>query len=105
MRERGLVLDHGLVLLIGADVPEGMGAQFARLPERMRDAEFLARFGGIHDAVTRVDPSPSYPVRAATLHPGRVPRRRHWRTSDLSLRRMPWGTGLAGPMTARRLPG
>ncbi len=46
-----------------------MGDLFARLPETMRGAEFLARFGGIHDSVTRVDPSRSYPVRAATVHP------------------------------------
>jgi L-arabinokinase len=39
------------------------------LPERMRGAEFLARFGGITDPVTQVDPNRSYAVRAATTHP------------------------------------
>ncbi|MCA1616147.1 MAG: GHMP kinase [Acidobacteria bacterium] len=39
------------------------------LPERMSGAEFLARYGGITEAVTRVDPSRSYPVRQAARHP------------------------------------
>lgn len=39
------------------------------LPERMSGAEFLARYGGITDAVTSVDPSRSYPVRQAASHP------------------------------------
>lgn len=41
----------------------------ARLPERMSGGEFLERFGGITDAVTRVDPARSYPVRQAARHP------------------------------------
>ena len=41
----------------------------AALPERISGAEFLARFGGISDRVTRVEPSLRYMVRAATLHP------------------------------------
>jgi L-arabinokinase len=41
----------------------------ARLPERMPGAEFLARYGGITDAVTGVDPSRTYPVRRAARHP------------------------------------
>ncbi|HEX4948027.1 MAG TPA: galactokinase family protein [Blastocatellia bacterium] len=40
-----------------------------RLPERMRGDEFLARFGGITDTVTDIEPSRSYAVRAATTHP------------------------------------
>jgi L-arabinokinase len=40
-----------------------------RLPERVRGAEFLERFGGITDAVTRVEPGRMYPVRNATAHP------------------------------------
>jgi L-arabinokinase len=40
-----------------------------RLPVRMRGDEFLARFGGITDAVTRVDPARWYPVRQAAAHP------------------------------------
>ena len=39
------------------------------LPERISGAEFLARFGGISDLVTRVEPAAQYMVRAATLHP------------------------------------
>jgi galactokinase len=39
------------------------------LPERMTGAEFLARYGGITDSVTRVDPETVYPVRAAAAHP------------------------------------
>ncbi|MBK8974947.1 MAG: GHMP kinase [Planctomycetes bacterium] len=39
-----------------------------RLPERMRGAEFLARYGGIADRVARVRSERSYPVRAAAAH-------------------------------------
>ncbi|MBW8769204.1 MAG: GHMP kinase [Gemmatimonadetes bacterium] len=41
----------------------------AHLPEWMTGEEFLARFGGITDVVTRVQPSSRYPVRQATAHP------------------------------------
>ncbi len=43
----------------------------SKLPLRMRGADFLAEFGGITDAVTRVHPDRSYPVRQATAHPVR----------------------------------
>jgi L-arabinokinase len=39
------------------------------LPESLGGAEFLARFGGITDTVTHVDPGRTYAVRAPTLHP------------------------------------
>ena len=39
------------------------------LPEQMRGDEFLARFGGTTDTITKVDPAKTYPVRAATIHP------------------------------------
>ena len=39
------------------------------LPDRMRGSEFLARYSGITDTVTRVEASRTYPVRAATMHP------------------------------------
>lgn len=39
------------------------------LPERMDGGEFLERYGGTIDRVTRVDPESSYPVRAAAEHP------------------------------------
>lgn len=42
-----------------------------RLPETMSGAEFLARYGGTTDTVTRVEAGRSYPVRQATLHPVR----------------------------------
>src|SRR4051812_6976772 len=35
----------------------------------MTGAEFLARFSGITDVVTRVEPGSRYPVRQATAHP------------------------------------
>jgi L-arabinokinase len=35
----------------------------------MRGADFLARYGGITDPVTRVRPETWYPVRQATSHP------------------------------------
>jgi galactokinase len=40
-----------------------------QLPERMRGADFLSRYGGTPDAVTRVDPSREYAVRAPARHP------------------------------------
>ena len=40
-----------------------------RLPRTMRGADFLARYGGITDVVTRVDPNGWYPVRQAAAHP------------------------------------
>lgn len=39
------------------------------LPEAVSGAEFLARYGGVSDPLTRVDPALEYRVRAATLHP------------------------------------
>lgn len=40
-----------------------------RLPRRMRGDEFLARYSGTTDTVTRVEPSRWYPVRQAAAHP------------------------------------
>jgi L-arabinokinase len=39
------------------------------LPPQITGAEFLQRYAGITDSVTRVSPEQSYPVRAATEHP------------------------------------
>lgn len=39
------------------------------LPEQMRGDEFLARFGGTTDPITKVEAAKTYPVRAATTHP------------------------------------
>lgn len=50
--------------------PSEFARDFAdRLPNRMRGAEFLARYGGTTDVVTRVSPEAWYPVRQATSHP------------------------------------
>jgi L-arabinokinase len=45
------------------------GEFLGRLPESLRGADFLARYSGITDSVTQVEPGRSYPVRAATAHP------------------------------------
>lgn len=39
------------------------------LPEKMSGADFLARYGGTTDAVTRVDPARHYAIRQPTFHP------------------------------------
>jgi galactokinase len=41
----------------------------ARLPERLSGEKFLREYGGIVDPITRVVPTSSYRVRAATAHP------------------------------------
>jgi len=40
-----------------------------RVPESMTGAEFLARYGGTTDRVTRIDPARSYAIRTPTAHP------------------------------------
>jgi L-arabinokinase len=40
-----------------------------RVPATLGGAEFLERYGGFTDAVTRVDPARSYAVRVPTAHP------------------------------------
>ncbi len=40
----------------------------AQLPERLRGADFLSRYQGTTDPVTRVDPDRSYTVRVPTAH-------------------------------------
>jgi L-arabinokinase len=50
--------------------PRDFTERFAdALPDRMRGSEFLARYSGTTDTVTRVEASRTYPVRAATMHP------------------------------------
>jgi galactokinase len=66
-----------------------------RLPERLGGAEFLARYSGITDPVTRVDPAKTYRVRAATAHPVHE----HQRTQEFR-DTLPNG---AEPALARRL--
>jgi L-arabinokinase len=49
--------------------PDAYTASFPeRLPESIGGAEFLARWGGIYDSVTTIDPAVVYPLRAATEH-------------------------------------
>src|SRR5262249_32067301 len=40
-----------------------------RVPERVAGGEFLARYAGITDSTTSVDPARTYAVRQATAHP------------------------------------
>jgi L-arabinokinase len=40
-----------------------------RVPETLGGAAFLARYGGITDAVTRVDPARDYALRVCAAHP------------------------------------
>jgi L-arabinokinase len=50
--------------------PRELTERFAdALPDRMLGSEFVARYSGITDVVTKVEPSRWYPVRAATMHP------------------------------------
>ena len=50
--------------------PAEFEARYASsLPARMSGAEFLERYWGITDAVTKVDPARHYHVRQATQHP------------------------------------
>ncbi len=50
--------------------PEEFERDFALLlPEEMSGADFLTRFGGTSDTVTRVDPKRSYRVRRPAAHP------------------------------------
>jgi L-arabinokinase len=58
---------HGYLANI---TPSEFESRFAaQLPEWMTGDEFLARFGGITDVVTRVQRDARYPVRQATAHP------------------------------------
>ena len=49
--------------------PDEFDAQAAQIPERMRGADFLARYGGTTDRVTVVDPATTYAVRVPARHP------------------------------------
>jgi L-arabinokinase len=50
--------------------PSELGGRFAgALPESLAGAEFLARYAGTTDPVTRVDAARAYAVRAAAEHP------------------------------------
>jgi L-arabinokinase len=65
-----VVVDDGKFGGYLANVPSDLALRHRReLPERLEGTEFLRRFGGTTDPVTRVDPARTYPVRAATLHP------------------------------------
>jgi len=50
--------------------PVEFAQRFAEaVPKEMRGSEFLRRFGGTTDTVTRVDPERTYTVHQPTLHP------------------------------------
>jgi len=58
---------HGYLANIA---PSEFQERFAAvIPERISGREFLARFGGTTDHVTRVDPTQTYSVLGPTLHP------------------------------------
>ena len=57
---------HGYLANIGVAEFESRFA--TELPERMTGADFLRRFDGITDTVTRVDPAREYAVRQSTAH-------------------------------------
>lgn len=69
--------------------PAEFREQFAdALPEKMSGQDFLARYGGTTDAVTRVDPARTYAIRQPTFHPigenARVTRFRELLASELT---------------------
>ena len=58
---------HGYLAKVGV---QDLESRFEGvLPESLGGEEFLARYGGTTDSVTRVDPSQTYAVRAPTEHP------------------------------------
>jgi L-arabinokinase len=61
----GISVDY-LANIAVADFERGIGDG---LPEEMSGEEFLERFGGTADTVTRVEPGRRYRVRAPTRHP------------------------------------
>lgn len=55
--------------LANLDPSEFEASYAARLPETIAGAEFLRRYGGTTDLVTRVEPDRNYAVRRPTAHP------------------------------------
>jgi L-arabinokinase len=55
--------------LANIDVPQFNRRFLQNIPERLQGSAVLARYVGISDPVTDVDPARSYRVRAATAHP------------------------------------
>jgi L-arabinokinase len=72
--------------------PSELASFIADLPEEITGAEFLRRYGGTADAVTRIDPSQTYAVRQPASHPVQE----HFRVRAFA-------ELLAPPMTERRL--
>ena len=67
---RALVADYAWGGYLAAISPADFTSRFEpSLPEQMLGADFLARYGGITDSVTTVDPARVYRVRVATAHP------------------------------------
>jgi L-arabinokinase len=58
---------HGY--LANLTTAEFEGSYAARLPEQMAGAEFLCRYQGTSDPVTRVEPERMYAIRQPTAHP------------------------------------
>ncbi len=58
---------HGYLANVTPSEFENSYAKY--VPERIAGAEFLARYGGTTDVVTRVDPERNYAVRKPTAHP------------------------------------
>jgi galactokinase len=64
------VADHRWHGYVANVTPSEFEQQYAaRLPERLGGGDFLARFTGTTDAVTRVEPERDYAVRLPTAHP------------------------------------
>ncbi|MFO0959428.1 MAG: hypothetical protein U0800_18670 [Isosphaeraceae bacterium] len=55
--------------LAGIDLDLFESRYLAALPDRMAGDEFLARYGGTTDPITRIDPARTYAVREPTAHP------------------------------------
>jgi galactokinase len=60
---------HWRGYLANLSPPEFERAYAAHLPEQMSGAEFLSRFHGTTDSVSRISPERSYAVRVPTAHP------------------------------------
>lgn len=58
---------HGYLSNVSPSEWEGQYRE--RVPEELGGAEFLARYGGITDHVTKIDPQKQYLVRQPTAHP------------------------------------
>ena len=58
---------HGYLANVEPDEYEEKFAE--HLPDSMLGSEFLARYGGTTDTVTKVEPDRTYAIRSPTMHP------------------------------------